>query len=185
MTNQKKVPAITILGLGPGSARDLTVQARDVLAQAAQDRTPVYFRTLVHPTVAELQAEIPDLHITSFDDYYEESDDWEKLYQSITSTLCENAARESIIYAVPGHPLIGEYSVQLTLQQSRERNLSTRVVAGLSFLEPVCAALELDPFSLGAQILDATALAALDHTEIAGKLIPTMPLLVVQVYNRR
>jgi tetrapyrrole methylase family protein/MazG family protein len=178
-------PAITILGLGPGSWDDLTIQARAVLASAAQEKIPVYFRTLVHPTVEPLKAELPDLHIESFDDFYDESDNWEKLYQRITDTVCEVAARQPMIYAVPGHPLIGELTVQLLLKQARQRGLRTRIVSGLSFLEPVCAALELDPFNLGAQILDATELAGLRHEEIAGKLIPTTPLLVVQVYNRR
>ncbi len=178
-------PAITILGLGPGSWDDLTIQARAVLASAAQEKIPVYFRTLVHPTVEPLKAELPDLHIESFDDFYDESDNWEKLYQRITDTVCEVAARQPMIYAVPGHPLIGELTVQLLLKQARQRGLRTRIVSGLSFLEPVCAALELDPFNLGAQILDATELAGLGHEEIAGKLIPTTPLLVVQVYNRR
>lgn len=185
MTVDTTIPAITILGLGPGSWDDLTIQARAVLARAAQEKTPVYFRTLVHPTVEPLKAGLPDLPIESFDDLYDESDNWERLYQGITDTVCEVAARQPMIYAVPGHPLIGELTVQLLLQQARQRGLSTRIVSGLSFLEPVCAALELDPFSLGAQILDATALAGLGHEEIAGKLIPTTPLLVVQVYNRR
>jgi tetrapyrrole methylase family protein/MazG family protein len=178
-------PAITILGLGPGNWDDLTIQARAVLASAAREKIPVYFRTLVHPTVEPLKAELPDLHIESFDDFYDESDNWEKLYQRITDTVCEVAARQPMIYAVPGHPLIGELTVQLLLKQARQSGLSTRIVSGLSFLEPVCAALELDPFNLGAQILDATELAGLGHEEIAGKLIPTTPLLVVQVYNRR
>ena len=179
------LPAITILGLGPGSWDDLTLQARATLARAAQENIPVYFRTLIHPTVEPLKAAFPDLHIESFDTFYEEAADWEKLYERITETLCEVAAHQPLIYAVPGHPLIGEYTVQLLLKQTRERALSTRVVAGLSFLEPVCAALELDPFALGIQVLDATALADLSHEEIAGRLIPTTPLLVVQVYNRR
>ncbi|HEX7737881.1 MAG TPA: nucleoside triphosphate pyrophosphohydrolase [Ktedonobacteraceae bacterium] len=178
-------PAITILGLGPGSWDDLTIQARAVLERAAREGTPVCFRTLVHPTVEPLKAEFPDLQITSFDDFYDESDNWEKLYQQITDRVCELAACQPVIYAVPGHPLIGEMTVQLLLAQARQLGLSTRVVGGLSFLEPVCAALELDPFTLGAQIIDATALAGLGHDEIAGKLIPTTPLLVVQVYNRR
>src|SRR5881275_549504 len=59
------------------------------------------------------------------------------------------------------------------------------IVAGLSFLEPVCTALELDPLETGTQIVDATTLAALTTDEIAGKIIPTLPLLVAQVYNRR
>jgi tetrapyrrole methylase family protein/MazG family protein len=90
-----------------------------------------------------------------------------------------------VLYAVPGHPLIGEASVQLILQQARERGLSTSIVAGLSFLEPVCAALELDPFTSGMQLIDATDLAALRSDEIAGKIIPTSPLLIVHIYSRR
>src|SRR6266496_1258150 len=91
----------------------------------------------------------------------------------------------TILGPVPGHPLIGEASVQLILQQARERGLSTSIVAGLSFLEPVCATLELDPFTSGMQIIDATVLAALRSEEIAGKIIPTIPLLVAHIYHRR
>lgn len=90
-----------------------------------------------------------------------------------------------MIYAVPGHPLIGEASVQLILHMARAQKLSTTIVAGLSFLEPVCTLLELDPFEAGLQLVDATNLAALRTDEIAGKIIPTSPLLVAQVYNRR
>ncbi len=185
MTTGTNTPAITIMGLGPGSWDDLTIQARALLTRAAQEKTPVYFRTLVHPTVEPLKQDLPDLHIASFDDFYDESDDWEKLYQSITNTVCDLAERQPMIYAVPGHPLLGESSVQLILKQARQRGLSTRIVSGLSFLEPVCAALELDPFTLGAHIIDATELASLGHEEIAGRIIPTTPLLIVQVYNRR
>ena len=185
MTTETSIPAITILGLGPGSWDDLTIQARTVLERAANEGTPVCFRTLVHPTVEPLKAAFPDLQISSFDDFYDESDNWEVLYQRITDSVCELAARQTVIYAVPGHPLIGELTVQLLLAQARQRGLSTRIIGGLSFLEPVCAALELDPFTLGAQIIDATALAGLTHDEVAGKVVPTTPLLIVQVYNRR
>lgn len=185
MTTETTAPAITILGLGPGSLDDLTIQGRAILEQAAREQTPVRFRTLVHPMVEPLKAALPDLQITSFDDFYDESDNWEKLYQRITDSVCEQAARQPMIYAVPGHPLIGESTVQLLLAQARQLGLSTRIVAGLSFLEPVCSALELDPFALGAQIIDATALAGLTPDEVAGKLVPTTPMLVVQVYNRR
>ncbi|MGH2480112.1 MAG: hypothetical protein ACRDHW_10695, partial [Ktedonobacteraceae bacterium] len=79
-------PAITILGLGPGSWGDLTIQAHALLAQAAHEHTPVYFRTLVHPAIEPLQKDLPDLQIASFDDLYDESDNWEKLYQVIIDT---------------------------------------------------------------------------------------------------
>jgi tetrapyrrole methylase family protein / MazG family protein len=178
--------AITILGLGPGRWDDLTLQARALLEQAASNNTMVYFRTLVHPTVEPLKQEIPNLHIASFDSFYDESISWDTLYQRIAEEICTLAEQHPpVLYAVPGHPLIGEASVQLVLHQARERGLSTSIVAGLSFLEPVCAALELDPLRAGTQIMDATTLAALRTDEIAGRIIPTIPLLVAQIYNRR
>lgn len=177
--------AITIVGLGPGRWDDLTLQARDCFAQAAQAGTTVYFRTLIHPTVEALRRAFPGLRIDSFDAYYEESPEWGTLYQRIAEQVCALAEQQPVIYAVPGHPLVGEASVQLLLRLAGERGLTTRIIAGLSFLEAVCEALSLDPFNAGLQIIDATELAALRPDEIAGKVIPTTPLLIAQLYNRR
>jgi len=177
--------AITIIGLGPGRLADLTLQARSLFEQAAASDQVVYFRTIIHPTVEPLKAELSNLRIESFDRLYDASDNWETLYRKIAEELCALAEQRPIIYAVPGHPLIGETSVQRVLHLARERGLSTEIVAGLSFLEPVCSALALDPLASGLQIVDATALAVLRADEIAGTLIPTSPLLVAQVYNRR
>ncbi|MBV8821602.1 MAG: nucleoside triphosphate pyrophosphohydrolase [Chloroflexi bacterium] len=176
---------ITIVGLGPGSMSDLTLRAQRILEKAAADKTPVYFRTFIHPTIDPLKQAFPDLRIESFDYLYEAAADWGTLYQQIADTVCTLAAQGPIIYAVPGHPLIGESSVQLLLEQAREHSLSTDVVAGLSFLEPVCTLLGLDPCNAHMQLVDATNLAALRADEVAGKIIPTLPLLVAQVYNRR
>ncbi len=178
--------AITILGLGPGRWEDLTLQARAVLDQAASDKRTVFFRTLIHATIEPLKHEIPNLRITSFDSFYDEATNWDILYQRIAHEICTLAEQHPpVLYAVPGHPLIGEATVQLILQQARERGLSTSIVAGLSFLELVCAALELDPFTSGMQMIDATDLAALTSDEIAGKIIPTIPLLVAHIYHQR
>ncbi len=177
--------AITIIGLGPGRWDDLTLAAQTCFTRAAQDGMTVYFRTFVHPTVEPLRQAFPALRCESFDTYYEESEDWNTLYQRIARQMCELAAQQPVLYAVPGHPLIAETSVQLLLQLARERGLSTRIVSGLSFLEPVCEALQIDPFSAGMQLIDATALAGLRADEIAGTIVPTAPLLIAQVYNRR
>ncbi|MBV9710043.1 MAG: nucleoside triphosphate pyrophosphohydrolase [Ktedonobacteraceae bacterium] len=182
---QNNPAALTLLGLGPGNFQDLTREALTLLEQAASDNSPVYFRTIIHPTVEPLKTALPALRIESFDRLYDESEDWNTLYQQIAAEVCTLAMQRPIIYAVPGHPLIGEASVQLILHMARARKLSTTIVAGLSFLEPVCTALELDPFEAGLQLLDATNLAALQADEIAGKIIPTSPLLIAQVYNRR
>ena len=178
--------AINILGLGPGRWEDLTIEARAVLEWAATNQKTVFFRTLNHPIIEPLKREIPDLHIISFDSFYDEATIWEPLFQQIAQEICTQGEQHPpVFYAVPGHPLFGEASVQVILQGARERGLSARIVAGLSFLEPVCAALELDPFTSGMQIIDATELAALNSDEIAGKVIPTIPLLVAHIYHRR
>jgi tetrapyrrole methylase family protein/MazG family protein len=178
--------AITILGLGPGRWEDLTIEARAVLEQAATDQKTVFFRTLIHPIIEPLKHEIPDLHITSFDSYYDEATNWETLSPQIAQEICAQAEQHPpVLYAVPGHPLIGDASVQVIFHQARERGLNARIVAGLSLIEPVCAALELDPFTSGMQIIDATDLAALRSDEIAGKVIPTTPLLVAHIYHQR
>src|SRR2546426_11383159 len=161
--------AITILGLGPGSITDLTLQAYNLLVQTANKGQTVYFRTVIHPIVDALKRDIPNLQIESFDRLYDESADWGALYQQIAEEVCSLAVQQPIIYAVPGHPLIGESSVQLVLHLGRQRGLRTTIVAGLSFLEPVCTLLELDPFDAGLQLIDATNLAALGIDEVAGK----------------
>ena len=90
---------ITILGLGPGNFDDLTLQARNILAQAAQQQQTVYFRTLIHPTVEPLRTALPTLHIASFDALYDESADWTTLYQQIAEQVCTLAAQQPIIYS--------------------------------------------------------------------------------------
>jgi tetrapyrrole methylase family protein / MazG family protein len=177
--------AITVVGLGPGRWAELTLEAREILAQAAQEQQPVYFRTLVHPVVEDIKRNLPNLRMEAFDRFYEESENWETLYTELAEEVCKLAAQALVIYAVPGNPLVGEASVHRVLRLARERGLKTRIVAGLSFLEPVCAALEIDPLEAGMQMIDATMLAALGSDELAGKIIPTTPLLVAQLYNRR
>lgn len=176
---------ITIIGLGPGNIHDLTLEAHRIFVEAADNDQTVYFRTYMHPTIEQLKQDIPKLRIESFDRLYDESDDWSTLYPQMAEEICALAVEQPVIYAVPGHPLVGEISVQLLLKLARARGLSTRIVSGLSFIEPVCNLLELDPFDIGAQIVDATSLAAAWIDGVAGKIIPTVPLLVVQVYNRR
>jgi len=178
--------AITILGLGPGRWEDLTLQAQAALEQAAKDQNTIFFRTIIHPIIEPLKQALPDLHITSFDPLYDEATNWDMLYRRIAEEICMQAeVHAPVLYAVPGHPMIGDTSVQCILQEARKRDLHVTIVAGLSFLEPVCTALELDPIASGMQIIDATDLATLSPDEIAGKIIPTVPLLVTHIYNRR
>jgi tetrapyrrole methylase family protein / MazG family protein len=180
------VAEIVVVGLGPGRWEDLTVEAHDTLLAA----THLICRTLRHPTVAALRERRPDLDITSFDELYETAQDFAELYPRMARRLLGDAQTlgpgEKLLYATPGHPLIGEESVRLLLAlQAGAGSTQARIIGGLSFLEPVCAALALNPLERDLQLLDATLLAATPGEAVMGALAPTKPALIAQVYNRR
>jgi len=140
---------ITIVGLGPGDAGLLTREAWE-LFQAAN---VLYLRTAIHPTVAALPQH---LELRSFDALYESAGAFGEIYDRIAADLVERAgAGEDALYAVPGHPLIAEATTRRLLALANERGIATRIVAGLSFVEPVCTALALDPLEHGLQLIDA------------------------------
>lgn len=172
---------LTIVGLGPGAWDDVTLAARAVLDSAPA----IVFRTLRHPTVTALRAQRPDLIVSSFDDLYEHADNWQVLYQTMADRLLAACAAGPVIYAVPGHPLVGEAAVRYVKQMANERQIPVKIIAGLSFLEPICGALGVDPIAQGLQIVDATELADLAAPAVAGRVTTIHPLLVSQVYNRR
>ena len=158
---------IIVVGLGPGRWEDLTVEALDQLMAARH----VICRTTRHPTVEMLRERRPDLPIESFDELYETIPSFSELYPTMARTLLERAAAlpagEPLIYATPGHPLMGEESVRLLRQEAEAHGARVRLVAGLSFVEPVCAALDLNPLERDLQLLDATALTALSSRSSA------------------
>jgi len=125
---------ITILGLGPGDPAHLTREAWQVL----QDAEEIYLRTTHHPTVDSLPEH---LRVHSFDYLYETLPTFASVYQAIAQEVLELAERsEEIIYAVPGHPWVGEATTPLICQAATERGIPVRIVSGVSFLEPLLAA---------------------------------------------
>jgi tetrapyrrole methylase family protein/MazG family protein len=158
---------ISIVGLGPGPADLLTLEARRVLDSAPE----IWLRTRVHPLVGDLQL---GASVRSFDHYYEEAGNFTEVYERICADLERMAATHAVVYAVPGHPLVGEATVRRLVQHSREGGAAVRIVAGLSFIEPVCAALDLDPLEAGLQIVDA----------LRPDLEPERPAICAQLYSR-
>jgi tetrapyrrole methylase family protein/MazG family protein len=198
---------ITIVGLGPGDSSLLTRAAWELL----QASTVVYLRTAVHPTVAELPT---TLELRAFDALYEAAPDFGVVYERIASELIERArGGEQVVYAVPGHPLIAEATTRRLLALAHEQHIPTRIIPGLSFVEPVCSALQLDPLEHGLQLLDALDLVLPESgaarnakratptpdgawSEIQGigpytpallpfPLLPTRPALICQLYSRQ
>jgi tetrapyrrole methylase family protein/MazG family protein len=128
---------LTILGLGPGDPQLLTRQAWEILNTS----NVVYLRTRKHPTVAGLPAK---LILRDFDELYEHDSDFADVYAHITGAVIAQAQQGDMVYAVPGHPLVGEATVHAILQRAREVGIPTRIVSGLSFVEPVLEALALE-----------------------------------------
>lgn len=201
------MPSIIVAGLGPGAWEQVTLEVRSLLESAGT----IYLRTATHPTAEHLPAH---LEVRTFDHLYEREGRFEEIYRKIAEELVSiavSAGQHHIMYCVPGHPSIGEASVRHLRTLARERGVEVRLVAGLSFLEPVCAALGIDPLERGLQMVDGTELAGLgdgqagERTEddepflfspyslpvepgafpaISG-LTPMYPVLLCQVYNDR
>lgn len=164
---------ITIVGLGPGDPALLTRQAWDVLSGA----DVLFARTKRHPTLAGLPASVK---VHSFDALYEEADCFATVYSAITTRILALGRRpEGVIYAVPGHPMIGEATVLAILDRAPAEQIEVRIVDGLSFVEPVLTALKVDGMA-GLQVLDALDLANALHPPIH----PDGPALVGQLYSR-
>src|SRR5438552_18748885 len=126
-----QLPAITVVGLGPGDASLLTAEAIDVLSASRE----VWLRTSRHPAVAGLPA---GPRYESFDDAYESSASFEAVYETIVERLLVLATRpHGVVHAVPGHPLFGEAAVRTLLDRSKDAALAMRIVAGVSFLDVV------------------------------------------------
>ncbi len=165
---------ITIVGLGPGDPKQLTLEAQQVLQEAGE----VYLRTRHHPAVASLP---PSPSLRFFDHLYEEKETFAEVYEDIARQILELGQRPGgVVYAVPGHPLVGEASVQRILALAKQQAIGVRVVEGLSFIESVLTCLGLDALA-GLQIVDATELAALHHP----CLNPDLPALIGQLYNQQ
>jgi tetrapyrrole methylase family protein/MazG family protein len=164
---------ITVVGLGPGAPGLLTVEAQQFLASADE----IYVRTQKHPTVATLP---PQATIHSFDPIYERAETFGQVYAEIAARIVELGQRQQgVVYAVPGHPLVGEASVQRILALAEAKGLAVHIIEGLSFIEPVCTRLRQDPLN-GWQIADATELT-LQHYPAVN---PDLPLLIGQLYGR-
>jgi tetrapyrrole methylase family protein/MazG family protein len=167
-------PGIIIVGLGPGDPGLLTRQAWEVLQRADE----VYLRTGRHPVVRELPTQV---EVHTFDALYERLDSFAEVYDTIAAQVVALGRRaQGVIYAVPGTPFVAEASVQRILAQADAARLPIRIVAGLSFVEPVLACLKVDALAHGLQLADATELAARHHPSLD----VDQPALVAQLYSR-
>ncbi len=168
------MPKLTIVGLGPGDIDDLSRKAWRILKQA----DTVYLRTAQHGCVSCLPQ--TDTTYYSFDELYENIDEFSEVYATIVKRLLEAAESADVIYAVPGDPLVGESTTMRLMQQAASKNIEIEIVNGISFIEPMLALLGVDALD-GLQLLDGIDMAALHHPPLN----PDYPALIGQVYSRQ
>lgn len=137
---------IQVIGLGAGDLEQLPVGIYRRLKSA---RHPLYLRTKDHPVIKSLEAE--GVNYEAFDHYYEQEADFSVVYEKIVDKLIDRAAAESIVYAVPGHPMLAEKTVQLLLDQDK---IKVKILGGQSYLDDLFTALKIDPIE-GFQFVDA------------------------------
>lgn len=139
---------IEVVGLGAGDIEQLSL---GVYRKLTNNNRKMYARTLDHPVITELMAS--GVEFVGFDALYEASEQFASVYENITTTLLEAAKEESIVYAVPGHPMLAEKTVQLLLEQ---KDITVDIIGGQSYLDDLFTSLQIDPID-GFQFVDGTA----------------------------
>ncbi|MDX6410455.1 MAG: tetrapyrrole methylase family protein / MazG family protein, partial [Gaiellaceae bacterium] len=122
-------PTIVVVGLGPAGPELLTTATVDALASVPHR----YLRTTRHPAAVAVAG------ARSFDPIYEAAESLDDVYAGIVDALVEAAAEHgTVLYAVPGSPLVAERTVELLRADGR---VAVRLVPALSFLDLAWAAL--------------------------------------------
>jgi tetrapyrrole methylase family protein / MazG family protein len=160
---------ITIVGLGAGDLEQLPLG----VYRRIKNSSHLYLRTDQHPVVKDLTAEGITFH--SFDAVYEKYDQFDLVYKEIVRDLIAASEKHSLVYAVPGHPLVAEKAVQLLLGLHKEGKIQVEIGGGQSFIDALFASVGADPID-GFQLLDGTSLKLHD-------IHMNQQLIIGQVYD--
>ncbi|MGE7692246.1 nucleoside triphosphate pyrophosphohydrolase [Lysinibacillus sp. NPDC097214] len=160
---------LTVIGLGAGDFNQLQMGVYKKLKAARK----LYVRTVDHPVLEELSAE--GLQFESFDTIYEKHNSFQPVYEEIAEKLVAATAIEDVMYAVPGHPLVAEQTVQLLIAAADAGKVKLVIEGGQSFLDPIFGALKIDPIE-GFQLLDGTSFSMHDINM-------RQHILIAQVYD--
>ncbi len=163
-------PRIDVVGLGPAGPELITVGALALLESASA----IFLRTTRHPSAAAFPA------ARSFDHHYERAETFDEVYRSIADDLVTAAVDGgSVVYAVPGSPVVAERTVTLLVSHPRVASgeVSLVVHPAISVLDLAFVRLEVDPVAGSVRVVDAEEFA-IDAAGDRG------PLLVVQCWSR-
>jgi tetrapyrrole methylase family protein/MazG family protein len=154
---------ITVIGLGPGDFDRIPTVVRSVLLDPEAE---IVVRTIMHPAAEQLAGM---REVVACDDLYETGAGFEDVYRAIADRVLDAARMGSVVYAVPGSPLVGEFAVRELLASGSE----IEVIPAESFVDAVLVEMGYDPLDRGLQILNGHELPVplvLDKPTIVGHL---------------
>lgn len=160
---------LTIVGIGPGDQRFLTMEAIEAMEKA----NLVYFRTHKHPVVEKLHA--MGIVSESFDATYDTSENFDVVYEQIADTLIKKLDDDDVTYAVPGNPFVAERTVELLQEKVEATAHGVEFIYGTSFIDAILSTLHKDPVH-GLKVIDALQLDSQRPD-------PDTDVIVIQVYN--
>ena len=161
---------IIVIGLGPGDPGQLMINALELMKNASR----LILRTSIHPTVDYIDKQ--GIQYTTCDDLYNKEESFDVLYDKISDRVIEEAKKlGEVVYAVPGHPLVAEKSVQLILQKAADA-VEVEILPAMSFIDAILSSLAIDPVN-GLKILDGLSLDTQKVDTRCGNII-------TQVYDR-
>ncbi len=155
---------ITIVGLGPGDEKFLTIEAIEFLKKCEN----LFIRTEKHPT----NKYIKNLGIDykTFDDLYEKAETFEDVYNDIVDVLIEEAKVKDVVYGVPGNPFVAERTVEILQNKYND----VEFIYGVSFVDVVLTSLRIDPVD-GMTVVDALNMKHISND---------VHNIIIQVYNQ-
>ncbi|HYE84084.1 MAG TPA: nucleoside triphosphate pyrophosphohydrolase [Clostridia bacterium] len=164
------MPEIIIMGLGPGDYKQLSLEALEILKTAET----LVMRTEKHPVVDRIRES--GISFTCCDDIYDSGESFDETYERISErilNLCSEKGR--VVYAVPGHPLVAEKSVELITAKAGE-SIKVSIIPALSFIDVILSVLRIDPAN-GLKIIDGLSTRTQKPDKSCGNII-------TQVYDR-
>ncbi len=136
------------MGVGP-SGFD---RVPEVTARLLKDEANVVIaRTGRHPAIAELTR---IRTVITGDDLYDEAGSFAEVYDRLADRVLEAAEQRRVVFAVPGSPAVGEFTVSRIRRLAADRNLTVEVIGAESFVDAICSELAIDPLEQGLQVLD-------------------------------
>ncbi|OGO76738.1 MAG: nucleoside triphosphate pyrophosphohydrolase [Clostridiales bacterium GWB2_37_7] len=142
---------LIIIGLGSGDYKQLTLSAVEQLKSA----DILILRTEKHPTVDYIRS--LGISFTTCDDIYDTAQTFEATYSQISERIMQSCQEDKVlVYAVPGHPMVAEKSVELTVEKGKG-HIEIEIVPAVSFIDSILTALQIDP-AYGLKIIDGLSL---------------------------